>query len=295
MMIDFNEILLFTRVVEAGSFTGAARLLGLPKSTVSRKVAQMEARLGIRLLQRTTRSVKPTELGATHYERCARIVAEAEEAERALHQGADAPRGLLRVSAPVEMAGEFLSGLIAEFLQRHPEIEMELDLSGRFVDLVDEGFDLAIRAGQLADSTLVARRLGEDRFQVFASPGLLDIHGLPESPRDLKNRPCILYGQGNRRQTFRFAGPTGLASVTLHGRMLVNNLHVARDIAVADLGFTLLPETMCRGELAAGKLVRVLEQWQLPETGIHAVYPSPRHLTPKVRAFIDFLSREGPF
>ena len=294
-MIDFNEIILFTKVAEAGSFTGAARLLGLPKSTVSRKISQMEARLGVRLLQRTTRSVKLTELGAAHYERCARIVTEAEEAERAIHAGADAPRGLLRVSAPVEMAGEFLSALISEFLKAHPEIEMELDLSSRFVDLVEEGFDLAIRAGQLPDSSLVARRLGQDRFEVFASPDYLDRTGTPASPHDLKSRACILYGQGKRKQTFRFSGANGLASVTLHGRFLVNNLHVARDIAVAGLGLAPLPTHMCVQEIASGRLVRVLQAWQLPESGIYAVYPSPRHLTPKVRTFIDFLSRNAPF
>lgn len=294
-MMDLNELAIFAKVVEAGGFTAAADALGLPKSTVSRKVSQLESRLGVRLLQRTTRKVKPTELGAAYFERCARILAEAEEAERSVSQEQETPRGLLRVSAPVETGTAPLGALMAEYLELFPQVQLEMDLSNRMVDLVEEGYDIAIRAGNLPDSSLVARRLGTARFIVSASPAYLEQHGRPETPDDLKRHHCLLYGRGGQGFTFRFQGPNVLASVHLHGRFVANNHDVLRNAAQTGLGVAIMPNNLCIQAIRDGSLVSLLNGWNLPEHGIYAVYPSPRHLTPKVRSFVDFLSERLSF
>lgn len=285
-MIDLNEMTIFVKVVESGTFTGAARALELPKSTVSRKVAALEERLGIRLLQRTTRKVSLTELGAAYFERCARVVQEAEEAERVVSHSQAAPRGRLRISAPLEGA-EWVGAAITDYIGRYPEVEVELDLTNRYVDLVEEGFDLALRGGALADSTLIARRLNTSRMVVCAAPEYLARHAEPTTPQALKGHHCLLHGG---REPFHFSGPRGIATITLHPRFGANNLNVIRDAALAGLGITILPDTFCRRELADGRLVELLTEWSLPEGGLFAVYPSPRHLTPKVRTFLDFLT-----
>lgn len=294
-MVDLNEMVIFAKVVEAGSFTGAARALGLPKSTVSRKVAQLEERLGVRLLHRTTRSIRLTELGATYHERVVRIVLEAEEAEQAIAEHQNLPCGILRLSLPVEIGVSQFGRLVTEFLARYPQIEIRMDVSDRFVDLIEEGIDLALRAGQLRDSTLVARRLGSGQRIVCASPDYLAQYGHPETPQQLKGHECIIYGEGEGRKTLRFTGPTGIASVTLAGRFSVNSMSVVREAACAGLGIAIIPRPICRVELERGRLTPLLEQWHLPDDGIYAVYPSPRHLTPKVRAFIDFISERLEF
>jgi DNA-binding transcriptional LysR family regulator len=293
-MIDLNELVIFTKVVEAGTFSGAARALGLPKSTVSRKITQLETRLGSRLLNRTTRSVKLTEVGAAHYERCARIVAEAEEAERELSRMQERPRGVLRVSAPVDY-GATLGPLVAAYLAEHAEVSVALDLSNRFVDLVEEGYDLAIRAGRLDDSSLVARQLGTGLLVACASPAYLARHGTPNRPEQLEAHACILYGSHTHRQTLRFGTPARSVSISLVPRLAVNNMTAVRDAAMAGLGVAIAPWAACREALQGGALVRLLEDWPLDSGGIYAVYPSPRHLTPKVRSFIDFLVAQQPF
>lgn len=287
-MVDLNEMVVFTKVVEARTFSGAARQLGLPKSTVSRKITQLEERLGVRLLQRTTRSVTLTELGAAYYERCSRIVAEAEEAELAISQCQENPRGVLRVSAPAEM-GSAIGQWVAEYLIRYPDVRIELDLSSRYVDLVEEGYDLAIRAGTLTDSSLVARRLGRSHLVVCAAPGYLQENGTPQSPQDLKGHPCLLFGQQGRRQTLQFSGAANNVSVSISGRLVVNNMEVVRAAALEGVGVAVLPNTLCRDAVAEGRLIPLLDGWHMAEGGVYAVYPSPRHLTPKVRSFIDFV------
>ncbi len=287
-MVDLNEMVIFTKVVEARTFSGAARSLGLPKSTVSRKITQLEARLGARLLQRTTRSVSLTELGAAYYERCSRIVADAEEAELAISQCQENPRGVLRVSGPAEM-GATIGEWVAEYLVRYPEVRIELDLSSRYVDLVEEGYDLAIRAGTLDDSTLVARRLGKSRLIVCATPDYLRQNGTPQAPQDLKEHPCLLFGQHGKRQTLQFTGAANNVSVSISGRLVVNNMEVVRAAALEGVGVAVLPDSMCRDAMGEGRLIQLLEEWHMAEGGVYAVYPSPRHLTPKVRTFIDFI------
>src|SRR5712692_10384996 len=192
--MDLNELLVFARVVQAGSFTGAAAKLGMPKSTVSRKVSDLEERLKSRLLQRTTRQLSLTDAGRTYYEYCARIVGEIEDAERAVSRLQERPRGLLRVTAPVNVA--FLGPIVADYLERYPEVRLDLFCTAREVDLVEERFDLGIRVGTLADSTLIARSLGSVRWFLVATPAYLKRRGRPRSPDDLKKHDYLFFGAG---------------------------------------------------------------------------------------------------
>src|SRR5260221_3157929 len=192
--MDLNEILVFARVVQAGSFTTAAAQLGMPKSTVSRKVSELEERLKSRLLQRTTRKLSLTDVGRTYYDYCARIVAEVEDAERAVSTLQDTPRGQLRVTAPTNAA--FLAPIVSDYLKRYPEVQLELFCTGRTVDLVEERFDLGIRAGGLADSTLIARSLGRVGWFLVATPAYLKKRGRPRSPEDLRKHDYLFFGAG---------------------------------------------------------------------------------------------------
>src|SRR5713101_7275743 len=190
--MDLNEILVFARVVQAGSFTAAAAALGMPKSSVSRKVSDLEERLKSRLLQRTTRKLSLTDVGRTYYDYCARIVGEIEDGERAVSRLQEAPRGLLRVTAPINVA--FLGPIVSDYLKRYPEVRLDLFCTGRTVDLVEERFDVAIRAGTLADSTLIARSLGSAGWLLVATPAYLKKHGRPRTPEDLKKHDCMFFG-----------------------------------------------------------------------------------------------------
>ena len=280
--VDLNEVVIFTRVVEAESFTVAARRLEMPKSTVSRKVSQLEDRLGVRLLHRTTRSLRLTDVGAAYYERCARIVAQLEEADFAATEAQASPRGTLRVTAPVEFT--FLGELVAELLHIHVDLRIEVVLTGRRVDLVEEGFDLAIRAGRLVDSTLIARKLGSVQPQVLAAPAYLAGHARPLEPDDLRtNHECILFGEAQRGGMWQLGH-----EVQVKGRLVTNAIGLAREAAVAGLGLALLPDFLCRAQLADGRLEAVLDDHLSPRMHVYALYPTSRHLSPKVRTFLDF-------
>lgn len=288
-MIDLNDMIIFANVVDAGTISGAAKEMGQPKSTISRRMKLLEEELGVRLLQRTTRSLKLTELGAVFYERCKRVQAEAEEAERSVSAGQEVPRGILRITAPAETGVTRMGTLIAQYTKKYPEVRVMMDLSNRFVDLIEEGYDLAIRAGQLENSTMVARRLGSTRLVVCSSPGYLRRNSAPATPYQLKNHPLVLYSNILQKQLFQFSGPQGIASIQLEPQHCANSLMVLRDMVKSGYGITLLPESHTHRDVSEGKLVLLLEEWKLPENGVYAIYPSPRHLTPKVKSFIDFL------
>jgi len=294
-MIDLNDMIIFARVVDAGSISGAAREMGEPKSTISRRMKHLEEALAVRLLQRTTRSLKLTELGAIFYERCKRIQTEVEEAERSVSLGQDIPQGILRLTAPVETGFTHLGSVIAEYSKIHPGVQIELDLSNRFVDLIEEGYDLAIRAGQLSDSTLVARRLGNSRMLVCTSPEYIAQHGAPQTPDELKQHTLVLYGNSLKKSALTFTGGHGVKSVQLEPQHCANSIVLLREMVKSGYGITLLPDAHVRGDVAEGKLVLLMEDWKLPEDGVYAVYPSPRHLAPKVKSFIDFLINHSDF
>ena len=288
--MDLNEILVFARVVEAGSFTGAARVLAMPKSTVSRKVSELEERLGARLLQRTTRKLSLTDVGQTYYQHAARVVAELEEAELAVGRMQDAPRGLLRVTAPLNFG--VLGPIVASFLVRYPEVRVDLVCADRVVDLVEEGFDLAVRAGPLADSSLIARQLGTFESLAVASPRFVAKHGRPQAPHDLEHLDCVIFGAGTEptRWTLRHGGKT--VAVRVAPRLTVNDFDFLVDATLAGLGVAMLPVFRCISLIRAKRLRRVLPEWSSSGVPIHAVYPSTRHLSPKVKAFTDHLREQ---
>jgi DNA-binding transcriptional LysR family regulator len=284
--MDLNEIVVFARVVQSGSFTTAAAQLGMPKSTVSRKVSELEERLNARLLQRTTRKLSLTDVGRTYYDYCARIVGEVEDAERAVSSLQDTPRGPLRVTTGTNVA--YLGPIISEYLKRYPEVRLELLCTARSVDLVEERFDVGIRAGALADSTLVARSLGRVRWFLAATPAYLKKRGRPRSPDDLNKHDCLLFGTGLDAALRLEKGDT-TAQVAVSPRLTVGDFDVLHAVVTAGLGIALLPAFLCVEDLRAGRLEAVLREWNAPSTQVQAVYPSTRHLSPKVKSFIEHL------
>ena len=287
--MDLNEMLVFARVVQAGSFTAAAGVLGMPKSTVSRKVADLEERLESRLLQRTTRKLSLTDVGRTYYDYCARIVAEIEDAERAVSRLHEAPRGLLRVTAPVNAA--FLGPIVSDYLKRYPEVRIDLLCTSRMVDLVEERFDLGIRAGTLADSTLIARSLGSARWFLVATSAYLKKRGRPRSPDDLKKHDALLFGVGMEGAGVQLEKADSPVRVALSTRLMVSDVDILHAVALAGQGVALLPAFRCVEDLRARRLERVLPDWTAPATPVHVVYPSTRHLSPKVKTFVDHLQQ----
>jgi DNA-binding transcriptional LysR family regulator len=285
--MDLNEIVVFARVVQAGSFTAAAAQLGMPKSTVSRKVSELEERLGSRLLQRTTRKLSLTDVGRTYYDYCARIVGEVEEAERAVSSLQGKPRGLLRITAPVNVS--FLGPIVSEFLKRYPEVQMELFCTQRSVDLIEERYDLGIRAGALADSTLIARSLGTVRWFVVATPAYLKKHGRPRSPEELAQHDCVLFGAGAADTVVTLESGDTSVQVHVTPRLFVSDMDVLRAAVNAGLGIGVLAAFQCVEDLQARRLERVLRDWNVPSSPVHVVYPSTRHISPKVKTFIDHL------
>ncbi|PTL80529.1 LysR family transcriptional regulator [Vitiosangium sp. GDMCC 1.1324] len=285
--MDLNELLVFAKVVQAGSFTAAARGLRMPKSTVSRKVSELEQRVGAQLLQRTTRKLRLTDVGQAYYEHCARIVAEAEEAELAVTRMQSAPHGLLRVTTPLTFS--FLGPIVAEFMKRYPEVQLELVCTDRTVDLMEEGFDLAVRAGRLADSSLVARRLGSIERVVMAAPSYLAARGTPRTPKDLEKHDCLLFGAGQEGNVWTLHSGNRSVEIPIRARLVVNEPDMLRAVALAGSGVTLLPNIHTAADIATGRLQRILPDWSSSGAPVHAVYPSSRHHSPKVTAFVDFL------
>ena len=287
--MDLNQILVFARVVQSGSFTVAAAELDMPKSTVSRKVSELEERLKARLLQRTTRKLSLTDVGRTYYDYCARIVAEVEDAERAVGSLQDAPRGLLRVTCGPNSA--YLAPIITDYLKKYPEVTLELVSTARAVDLVEERFDLGIRAGTLPDSTLIARSLGRVSWFLVATPAYLKKRGRPRSPGDLAKHDCLFFGPGLGDLGPRLEKNGDVARLTVSPRMTVNEMDILRAVAVAGLGIALLPAFQCVDDLHARRLEHVLRDWNAPSVPVQAVYPSTRHLSPKVKTFVDHLQK----
>jgi DNA-binding transcriptional LysR family regulator len=286
----------FVRVAESKSFSEAARRLNLSKSVVSRQVSGLEADLGARLFHRTTRSLTLTEVGAAYLERCQRILADIEEANLSVSNLQAAPRGKLKVSAPVPFTIQHLAPILSDFMARYPEIEIDLTLNDRFVNLVEEGFDLAIRIGKLNDSSLIAKHLAPARIAVVASAAYLAERGTPQTPEDLSGHCCMLYSNLVSAEEWSFSGPDGKKiTIEVKGRLRANNGDVLRQAALGGLGLVMLPTFIVGADLQAGTLVKVLEDYVPQQVGIYAVYPHARHLSPKVRAFVDFLAEHfGP-
>ena len=285
------DIEAFTAVVASGSFSAAAERLGITKSVVSRRINRLESHLGTRLIRRTTRRLSLTEAGRHFYERAVRILADLEEAEQSVTRESSALRGTIRLAAPLSFGLYHLSQALAEFLERHPAIELDLDLNDRHVNLVEEGFDLALRIGDLEDSSLVARRLGTIRHATCASPDYLRRHGEPRHPEELAQHIGLQYAHVTPRRLWRFVAPDGRIVVARpHIRIRSNNGDALAQAAAAGLGITTAPTFILSRYVQAGALVPILRDYLHPETGIHAVYPPGRLAPRRVRALADHLA-----
>jgi DNA-binding transcriptional LysR family regulator len=280
----------FARVVATGSLSAAARELSLSAAMVSRRLAALESRLGVRLVNRTTRSLHLTDEGATYYESCARVLAEIEQADAAVSAGRQQPQGILRVALPASFGNQYVAPLIPQFAARYPEVQVLLSLSERTVNLIEEGFDLAVRIADLADSSLAARKLAPNRRVVCATPDYLRRHGEPRTPEDLAQHNCLLAGDFSGAWDYKDPqGRPGTVRVT--GRYVCDNWEVLREWALAGLGVALKSTWDVRRHLEDGSLVSLLPGYSFhTDVAIYAVYPHRRHLPAKTRAFIEFLA-----
>lgn len=298
-MADLTGMITFARVAELESFSAAARELKLSKSAVSKQISRLEDRLGLRLLNRTTRRLSLTEAGLTFYQGCRQVARAAEAAEQAVNRLAEAPRGSLRVNAPMSFGMRHVAPALSDLLARYPEMSIDLDLNDRIVDLVDEGYDVAIRIGRLEDSSLIARRLAPSRRLLCAAPGYLEVHGRPRHPQDLSEHNCLLYSYQNQGSQWRFRGADGVKQVKVEGRLRANNGEVLLEAALAGFGLTFMPTFLCGDAVRRGRLVSLLPAWRdSEEAAVHAVFPTSRNLVPKVRVFVDYLARrfgEAPY
>ncbi len=288
-MDRFQEMRAFTTVVEAGSFVRAAELLEVSKTAVSRLVADLEARLGTRLLHRTTRKLSLTPEGEVFLERCRRLLQDLEEAEAELSAHAGEAVGQLRINVPVTFGLLHLAPLWPAFMAMHPKVALDVTLADRVVDLVDEGYDLAVRIARLQTSSLVSRQLTSTRLVLCASPEYLQRHGAPEHPADIARHAVISYTLLSTGDQWEFDGPQGEVSVKVSPRMRTNSGDTCCAPALQHQGIVLQPTFLVSPHLASGALVEILPQYRAMELGVYAVYPSRKHLTPKVRVLIDFL------
>ena len=289
-MDKFAHMQIFVGIVEAGSISGAAERLGLPKSAVSRRLAELEARLGVSLIQRTTRKQHLTDNGRAFYERSVAILADLDEAESAVSQAHGALKGGLKVALPLSFGLLHLAPLIQTFMTLHPDVRFELDFNDRQIDLMQEGFDLAIRIATLEDSSLIARRLAPIRHIVCASPGYLAKRGTPKAAADLAQHVCLAYSNVRDPSLWTYHGPDGQpGSVRVPVRLASSSGEFNIRAAMADEGLVLIPSFYCHEALRSGQLVKVLLDHIWPELSAYAVYPPTRHLSSRVRALIDFL------
>jgi DNA-binding transcriptional LysR family regulator len=286
---------IFARVAESRSFSGAARRLGISKSMVSKEVAKLEKSLGARLLNRTTRQLSLTEVGAAFYEHCARVVQEAEEAELLVGRLQGEPRGVLKTTAPVAFATMHVAPALPEFLRRYPDVQIDLTLSDRLFDLAEEGYDVSIRIARDLPPNLVARELAPVNRVLCATPDYLRKHGVPAKPQDLADHNCLIYTHANPDSLWRFRGPEGQMVVPVRGNLRLNDDEALWQAVLGGLGISLLPTFIVGKDLQAGKLQSVLASYLPSERSVHALYLPNRHLSMKVRVFIDFLlERFGP-
>jgi len=291
-MDRFLQLSALVRTVDRGSQAAAARELGVTPAMVGRYIQALEDRLGTRLLNRTTARQSLTEAGAAFHARATGILEQMEEAETSAADGQAEPRGTLRVNAPMSFGARHLAAAIAEFSRRNQKLQVELVLNDRVVDLVEEGYDVAVRIGLLAESGLIARRLSPCRLVVCAAPAYLERRGWPAAPADLQGHDCLMYAYASNGGVWRFGGAPGQRDeeVRVSGSLVANNGDALLAAALAGQGVILQPTFIVGDALRDGRLVQLLPGWRLADLNVYAVYPSTRHLSPKVRSFVDFLA-----
>jgi DNA-binding transcriptional LysR family regulator len=288
-MLDLQQLNSFLAVVRAGSFVGAAEATGLSKAAVSRHVAELEERLGVRLLHRTTRRLSLTDDGQRFHARAGELVAAMEELEAETASRGGEASGLLRINAPVTFGNLHLAPLWPGFVAAHPKVSLDITLNDRLVDLVEEGYDVAVRITNLPNSQLVSRRLATTRIVLCASPGYLAAHGGPAHPRELADHQVLAYSYWSGGDDWRFHGPEGEVSVRVNPRIRTNSGDTCRAAALEDQGIVLQPDFLVGPDLKRGSLVELMPGYRSIELGIHAVYATRKHLPMKTRRLVDFL------
>ena len=290
-MDRFTGLEVFAKVVEGASFAAAGRHFGISPAMVTKHVQTLEGRLGVRLLNRTTHRVSATEVGQSYYEHCLRILAELEEADGTARDLQTAPRGLLKVSAPVSFGTRQLAPRIAEYLVSYPGVSIDLSLENYYVDLLEKRFDLAIRLGHLPSSSLIARKLGEVETILCASPAYLQKNGAPQTPDDLDKHNCLLYTNAVPQSVWTLVDQSGKQhAIRVSGRFLTNGTDAICTLALKDAGVALVPDFLVADDLTDGRLLRLLPEYTTHATPIYSVYPHSRYLSAKARTFIDFLA-----
>ncbi|MGB5445141.1 MAG: LysR family transcriptional regulator [Psychromonas sp.] len=289
-----DGMVIFVHVVKSGSFTLAADISRHSTSYISKEINKLEARLGVRLLHRTTRSLSLTPEGELYFQLCQQIIEDAEQAENAIIGKLGEPHGLLRISCPISYGLSNLSPVLSQFTEKHPKIQLELDLNDRKIDLISDGFDVVIRAAMhLEDSSLISRKITQSEALVLASPGYLAKHGVPQHPYDLDRHKIISYSNLKQPNIWLFQDHNG-DSIQVHveSHVLTNNSTLEIDLGVADQGIFRVPRFALKDELETGTLVEVFSDWAKPSIGVYMVYPSRKHMSAKVRSFIDFVMEE---
>ena len=291
-MDKLQAITAFVSVVDAGSFARAADRLNVSVSAVSRQVGELEAQLGTRLLNRTTRRLSLTEAGRAFHERTTQLLADLAEAEQAAHAGSSTPRGTLRVTSAITFGARYLAPVVASFAAKYADVRIDIELSDRLVDLVEEGFDAAVRIGPVGSQQLVGRKVGETHMICCASPAYLAAHGVPQHPRELVRHHCLTYEYLSSRNTWRFRAPGGAEhSVRIGGPMHANHGEFLTAMAAEGLGIAYEPDFIVGPEVSTGRLVRVLAEWALAPSPIYVVYASRRQVSAKVRAFSEHMAQ----
>lgn len=292
-MSDLNEMLIFAKVVNEGGFTAAARVMDLQKSYVSRKVGQLEERLDMKLLERTTRRVSLTDAGKIYYEHCQRVLHEVEAADLAVAQMHTIPTGTLKVSAPVAMGSLLLSDLISGFLKAHQQINVEMLLTDHALEMLDSGIDIAFGAGPVPGANYISRKLGEATWVLCASPGYVSENGEPEGPESLPGHNTILYGSLYRPGIWEFSKGGHKKEINVQGKFVVNDLATVKHSVLQGVGISMLPVMIAAKAIKEGRLVALLTDWRLRSDPVYVAYPSSRHLSAKLQAFLSYARSTG--
>ncbi|MFC1233372.1 LysR substrate-binding domain-containing protein [Vibrio sp. F74] len=286
-MFNWEGVSEFVAVTEAESFTKAAKRLGISTAQVSRQVSALETRLATKLFHRTTRKVSVTEVGLIYYQHCRQVLDGLEDAERAITHLQSAPRGLLKITAPITYGEKTIAPLINDFMSKYPELKVNINLTNQKLDLVDEGYDLAIRLGPLEDSSMMAKRLGARTQYVCASTSYLSTFGIPHSLSELDQHNCLV----GTLDYWRFQDAGKPKNIKIKGNLVCNSGHALVDAAIKGLGIIQLPDYYVLPHIKEGRLTQILEQNRSPDEAISALYPNNRHLSPKVRVLLDYLEK----
>jgi len=291
-MINLNDMLLFARVVDSGTFTAASDFMDIPKSTISRRVSHLEKQLGTRLLERTTRRLRLTEAGAVYYQHCQRVIFEAESAEASVNQLLGKPTGTLRVNTSITIGQHLIAPILPEFLQTYPEINIQLLTTNRIVNLIEEGFDIVIRAGTMLNSSLISKYLGATKMNLYASHSYLEEVGEPKTPEDLSNHRCLIMSNNDTNFFWRLTNGKMEREIPIQCKVSVYDFTILRHLAYKNIGIALLPSYLVIEEPFSLNLVQILKPWTSPGVEFHAVYPSRQGITPKTRVFLDFIAEK---